>query len=543
MPDTTDSAIMRPQLRRTGAVSQLHVRDQPMLLTAGEVRNSSSSSRVWMQDVWDKCKRANLNTVLAVVPWDMMEPEEGTFDFTIIDELIEDARKFEMKLVPLWFGAWKNGYSHYCPAWVKKDTKRFPRCRVRGAHSEIMTPLGEENKVVTARAFSALMKHIHEVDEGEFTATMVQVENEAGLRGDTRDRSALAEEAWNAPVPTELTRYLAQNRDKLVAGVARTWTSGREEGTWPQVFGDNVDGERIFMAWHYSRFVEFSTVAGKAEHDIPMFVNAIGGGQPGAPRSDTLNIWLCGAPSIDMISPDIYGPEFEEMFDAFNVLDNPMFVPEGPAELEGSADAYYAIGQGAIGYSPFGVEERIFDFEAGPMLKAFGLLNQLAPQILQRQAQGAITSAKVSRETDLPGNWKLRSRHIIDRPLRTVTIGGYHWNVALNHYWRTPENPIDDIGYVIIMHDGPDEFTLAGYGVQIAHEVAGDDSRIAAILSIDEMVFLEGKWENRRRLNGDEIITSYKIDELLPKRQTGTAVKFWLPEPQVFKVKLYSYDV
>jgi hypothetical protein len=296
------------------------------------------------------------------------------------------------------------------------------------------------------------------------------------------------------------------------------------------------------MAWHYSRFIEHSAAAGKAEYNIPMFVNAVPGGQPGGPRADSINIWQAGAPSIDILGPDIYSADFETIFQSYNKLDNPMFIPEGPAELEGASAAYYSIGRGALGYSPFGVEERIFDFDNGPMSKAYRLLNLLAPQILERQAQNKITSAKVSRKVAQPGNWKLRVRTTLDQPVQTVELGGYRWIIKLNHYWRTPEIPMDDMGYCIIMEDATDEFTVAGYGVQITNEVIGRDDRIAALLSVDELMHADGEWRPRRRLNGDEIVTSYEIDKLLPQRHTGTDIKFWLPEPQALKVKLYSYE-
>ena len=68
-----------------------------------------------------------LNTVLAPVEWDLIEPVEGKFDWTSVDELLRDARAHDLKLVILWFGAWKNSMSTYVPSWVKRDQHRFPR--------------------------------------------------------------------------------------------------------------------------------------------------------------------------------------------------------------------------------------------------------------------------------------------------------------------------------------------------------------------------------------------------------------------------------
>jgi beta-galactosidase GanA len=44
---------------------------------------------------------------LAPVYWELIEPEEGQFDFAFVEGLIEDARAHDMRLVLLWFGSWK----------------------------------------------------------------------------------------------------------------------------------------------------------------------------------------------------------------------------------------------------------------------------------------------------------------------------------------------------------------------------------------------------------------------------------------------------
>lgn len=49
----------------------------------------------------------------------------------------------------------------------------------------------------------------------------------------------------------------------------------RESGSWAEVFGqENMLADEMFMAWHYARFVDSLAAAGKAAHNIPMFVNA-----------------------------------------------------------------------------------------------------------------------------------------------------------------------------------------------------------------------------------------------------------------------------
>ena len=62
-----------------------------------------------MSDVYPKLAAANLNTILGSISWEQIEPEEGKFDFTELDQNIFAARNHGLRLVSLWFGGFKNG--------------------------------------------------------------------------------------------------------------------------------------------------------------------------------------------------------------------------------------------------------------------------------------------------------------------------------------------------------------------------------------------------------------------------------------------------
>ena len=110
-------------------------------------------------------RRLRLNTILTPISWDLLEPEEGRFDFALLDGLVSEARKHELKLVLLWFGSWKNSMSSYAPAWVKKDQRRFPRTvDASGRSLEMLSPFATANRDADARAFAALMKHVKAID-------------------------------------------------------------------------------------------------------------------------------------------------------------------------------------------------------------------------------------------------------------------------------------------------------------------------------------------------------------------------------------------
>ena len=165
---------------------------KPFIAIAGESHNSSSSDAAYMQGVWDKAEEEGLNTLLLPVTWELTEPVEGQFDFTLVDTLINQARERKMHLIFLWFGTWKNAQCMYAPEWVKKDMVRFPRAQMEkgknktrlmafyGMEYTTLSAFGEETVKADANAFAHLMAHIKEVDENVGTVIGMQVENETG---------------------------------------------------------------------------------------------------------------------------------------------------------------------------------------------------------------------------------------------------------------------------------------------------------------------------------------------------------------------------
>jgi beta-galactosidase GanA len=149
-----------------GTLPRLLVVDgKPMLVLGGELGNSSASSQAYMARYWPKLKAMNLNTVLAPVSWELIEPKEGVYDFSSVDGLLKDARAQDMHLVLLWFGAWKNSMSTYVPSWVKRDDVRFPRAKAaNGVSQEILSAFSANTRDADARAYAALLAHLKAVD-------------------------------------------------------------------------------------------------------------------------------------------------------------------------------------------------------------------------------------------------------------------------------------------------------------------------------------------------------------------------------------------
>ncbi len=223
-----------PHLQKQGNTTQLIVDKKPYLVLGGELGNSSFTSLEYMKPIWPKLKAMNLNTVLAPVYWELIEPEEGVFDFALFDQLIKEARKQDLKLVLLWFGSWKNSMSSHAPSWVKKDQERFPRIKDdKGKSHETLTPFSENNLQADLKAYQALMKHIKEIDDKEHTIIMLQPENEIGMLPTARDYHPLANKKFQENVPSEFIKYLKENKENLVPEFNDVWAKNeyKESGT------------------------------------------------------------------------------------------------------------------------------------------------------------------------------------------------------------------------------------------------------------------------------------------------------------------------
>ena len=110
----------QPAIVQKNGTTHFELDGKPFLILTGELHNSTSSSEEYMEriGVWEQMKRGNFNTVIASCSWELIEKEEGKFDFSSIDHLIVNARKNGLKIIMRWFASWKNSESTYAPAFV-----------------------------------------------------------------------------------------------------------------------------------------------------------------------------------------------------------------------------------------------------------------------------------------------------------------------------------------------------------------------------------------------------------------------------------------
>jgi hypothetical protein len=503
---STASASEIPHLQKQGTATQLIVDGKPFLALSGELLNNSATSLEYMRPIWPKLVATKLNSVVAGVSWAQVEPQEGKFDFSVPDGVIQEARSHNLRLILIWFASWKNGYSSYVPDWVKADFQRFPRAQITGGESiELLSPSSDTNRDADARAFAALMRHVKEIDGREHTVIMIQVENEIGMERDSRDRSPMADKVYEAPVPKELMDYLQQHKDTLIPEFRKVLEKAgfKTSGTWEQVFGKGTSPDEIFMAWNFGRYVGRVAEAGKAEYPIPMYANAWLYGfaksdqrpnsQSGSPMPDVMDVWRAGAPKIDLLGPDIYGFDFVVMCANYTQSGNPLFIPEGPGGAVAATRALYAFGHhDAIGISPFGI-----DGMAGhdPELAGiYDLLSRLSPLILEHQGKGTM-SAVLLRPEDTSqkvqvGNYTLEGR----ASRRRVAPGAPAPAPSRNE-------PLPGAIFIAI---GPNEFLAAGRDVSVTFTANTPGPPHVGLATVEAGDYVNGRWVPGRRLAGDD---------------------------------------
>ena len=488
-----------PHLRRQGSATQLIVDGKPLVMLAGELHNSSASGVEYMRKIWPKLAAIGLNTVVAPVSWELIEPEEGRFDFTLVDALLDQARRVDQRLVLLWFGSWKNGASSYVPLWVLRDMQRFPRAQGSSHQNskDMLSTLGPANVQADAAAFARLMRHLREADGKRHTVVLVQVENEVGIKPERRDQSDLARAGFQFARSPRVARIPGQAPQGADAELRDRWAKSRfaASGTWAELFGGDGDADEVFSAWHYARYIDAVAAAGQAEYNLPMYVNAWLATQPGTypsggPVAHMHDVWRAAAPHLAVLAPDIYTGEFKEVCSQYARPENPLWIPEVHRDVDNAGRVWWAIAQHqALGFSPFGIESLPAD---DPLIDAYGILRQLLPQITAAHGTGRMVGVfrQNSSEAD-PG---------------LLEVGDYRVQISYEKRLPAGRRPIGGL----VIQTGPAEFLVAGYGFGCHFTSKAGDAQRTEIGRVELGHFdSAGGWVHELWLNGDETGANY----------------------------------
>ena len=519
-----------PRLMTEHGRTTLAVDGQPYFLLGAQVDNSSG----WpdrLRAVWPAAAALKLNTLEVPVYWEQLEPRKGHFDYSVVDQILAQAREHNVRLVLLWFGTWKNGKMHYVPDWVKSDTATYPRMLSRtGVPIDVLSPNAPANLAADSAAFAAVMRHLRDADP-QHTVIMMQVENESGSLGLVRDFSPMAQKIFDAPVPTDLLRALHKT----------------DSGTWSQVF--RADADETFAAWSVSRYINAVAEAGKRELPLPMYVNnwlksprafpvttVPGDDYPsGGPTINMFAVWKAMAPSIDLLAPDIYVPSpdrYRAVMHDFHRVDNPLLIPESlgfepfPGASGYARYLYYALGEGAIGFANFGLDRLNIaqpSVESLAQMNGFALLGSFAQELAALQFSGKLQTA-VEEEGISQKEVAFSAEGLplaLDGPDSAPSApANAAWRVVVDFPPASadaaPVSTTSDTrtlheGRAVIASLGQNEFLVAGIDcrVQFALPVVSQGKQ-PQMLKVEEGRYDGTTWVPQRLWNGDE--TDYGLN-------------------------------
>ena len=451
--------------------------------------------------------------------WEQFEPEQGRFDSSVVDTIVTQAREHDFRLILLWFATWKNGSNHYMPQWMKLDSERYPNMIGRdGKYVDSPSPHATATLEADKRAFTALMHHLKGVDP-QHTVIMVQVENEPGTWNSVRDFSPAAQKVFDAPVPAE-----------VLAAMQRTAPAN---ANWSTVFGKDAD--EFFHVWHVARFIGQVAAAGKAVYPLPMYVNGsvrdpIKPGWPpkyevGGPNDNVFALWKAAAPAIDVVAPDIYARDTEhyvKLLDFYSRPDNALFVPETIGQGNFPRFFFAALGRGAVGYSPFGLDftRRLAtrtgvrltpeDF-FGPTATNFRVFRPMAREIARLNFAGKLRTAVQGEPEPNPEQLAAvpPSQGLAGPPDRVLHLDGWDAAVAFGTFGRNGARPkpipIEPGGRVLVAQLGENQFLVTGLAVRVVFYPTGNSSgRVSQFLAVEEGEYEKGVFQRQRILNGDQ---------------------------------------
>jgi hypothetical protein len=500
-----------PHLQKLDGHFALIVDGSPYLVLGGQIHNSSAWPAT-LPAAWAAAESIHANTVEAPVYWEQIEVTKGSFDFSNVDLMITQAREHHFRLVLLWFGTWKNGQNHYVPEWVKSDTVTYPREETAyGKLLDVMSPNSQANLDADKHAFAALMRHVKAFDGTAHTVIMVQVENESGSVGSVRDFSPAAQKQFESEVPAAFARTLH-----------------RRAGTWSAAFG--ADADESFAAYSTAHYIGEVAAAGKAEYPLPMYCNVwiaypvhalenrnrASAGQEypsGGPQQSNVDIWKAAGPSIDILAPDFYSDDmslFRSIVATYARPDNPLFFPESRFGVDFGRYFFYALGHGAIGFAPFGID-RQSPSAAQPSLQAaaggpasrpvnpaenFELFSTIGRQIAQLNLEGKLQTAVEDKGA------ARQSIHFANADA-VVSFGFPQSDGAF-----PPGTPTLQ-GRAVVAQLGPLEFLVTGFDASVsftlsAAEMQKQPNQQIEILRAEEGKYVNGSWQSSRILNGDE---------------------------------------
>ena len=259
----------------------------------------------------------------------------------------------------------------------------------------------------------------------------------------------------------------------------------KKQGNWEEVFGKSLtadDGtnpilhltEHLFTAYGSARYLEVLSSAGKEILNLPTFTNATGSVNSrgrsmgnGCSIPDFFDIYMAVAPSLDMLTPNSYGQNFDEICQAFAYNNNPLLIPECTMS---AVRPFYLIGEwNCLGYSPFGIDDHHAETPTGKMLAdAYSLIAKMERMIVanlnsDRMRGIFIYTNKPVQEIEM-GDYIITFKHKVTDEIGEAMIRILGGEKAYEAFLKQEKEVKPFEAAALIIQTGEDEFYIAGGG-------------------------------------------------------------------------------
>jgi beta-galactosidase GanA len=245
----------------------------------------------------------------------------------------------------------------------------------------------------------------------------------------------------------------------------------------------------------------------------PFSLEGVQFGASGGPNWNVIDIWKVAAPHVDIEAPDIYTADqrkYAKYIEHYRRLDNPLLIPETGNDVQFARFFWLALGNGAIGWSPFGMDATgYFNFPLGAKQLNADTLEQFAAKFallapmardwaklsFEHPTAGFAKPDDASDQTAVLGRWKV-----------TAMYGLWQFGQRERAGTAASSNKDRPVGGAAIIQLGPDELLVAGSDLRLAFSLdrpqPGENSQF---LDVEEGRFKDGRWVMQRRWNGDQV--------------------------------------
>lgn len=340
-----------PELRLLNGRKMLYVDGKPFIILGLQWDCDSCYSAETLISMMPVARKLGCNTAVLPLMWRLIEPEEGVYDFSILEAMLRGARENDLRVVPVWFGSYKNACLNYAPDWVRENEQRFRRAVKQDGTSlhNFACYSCEETLRCDVRVVEKIFEYLRDHDP-DHRVILFQVNNETGLLNTTR---------CHCP---ECNRRFAEADHMGLSGVR---------------------ADELFSAERILSFMETIAQAAKAIYPLPCYMNAwlpghspdcLPGDYPsGGPVERVLGYYRQHKRFIDFVSPDVYDTglnNFLRRCEEYSFEGNSLYIAEHGAGVGSRAEqnVYYALGRyGAIGFDPWAIDCAFPGVEGRPL--------------------------------------------------------------------------------------------------------------------------------------------------------------------------------